>query len=274
MEPQILDSILKLYIFLLGLAIGSFLNVCIYRIPRKESIIHPRSRCPSCHHLIPWYYNIPVLSWMILRGRCAYCKAPISLRYPVVETWTGVTFYLAYEKWGLSLAFFVFLIFTCLLIILAFIDWDWQILPNRFTLSMILIGVIWLPWNPLTSWKEGLAGLAIGILFPLALIWFYWIVRREEGMGLGDVKLLGGIGVFLGWEKLLGVLIVGSILGLLYGIFAWIRSARKEGASFGRLVLPFGTFLCITAWGMTFSWDIWWKWYNSIMMKLVHMILG
>lgn len=232
-----------IYWFLMGAAIGSFLNVCIYRIPKGESIIHPRSRCPSCHTPIAWYDNIPLISWLFLRGRCRHCREPISPRYFLVEWITALIFVFLFIEHRWHAGFFISALLASLCIALMFIDWDYQILPDGLTVSGIIIGMVLIPVNPFVRWYDALAGLLIGLGLPLILIWFYWLWRREEGMGLGDVKLLGMIGVFLGVRRLFFVILLGAILGLIGGLILWIRSHRT--GSFARQAIPFGTFLCL-----------------------------
>ena len=255
------------YWVLIGAAVGSFLNVCIYRLPRGESIIHPRSRCPTCRTPIRWYHNIPIVSWMLLRGRCYDCGAPISPRYLFVEAWTAFTFGILFLQYGWNGQFLIAVLFSSLCIALLFIDWDHQILPDVITIPGMGLGLLLLPWNAWVKWWDGLLGLGVGIGFPLVLIWFYWLWRREEGMGLGDVKLLGMIGVFLGVRRLLMVIFFGAIAGLMGGVLIWIRSRRRE--SFARMALPFGSFLCLAAWLVMLWGDVILAWYDRWIVRIL-----
>jgi leader peptidase (prepilin peptidase)/N-methyltransferase len=236
----------------MGAAVGSFLNVCIYRIPRGESIVFPRSRCPHCAHPIPWYYNIPVLSWLWLRGRCAFCRGPISVRYFVVELWTALTYVGLFERWGWSPTFFILAVFLSLCIALFFIDLEWQILPNGMTIPGAAVGLLTMGPNALVTWESSLLGFGLGVTIPLGLIGLYWLVRQEEGMGLGDVKLLAMIGAFLGAGRLLMVLMIASVAGVLGGLVLW---RLQRATPLGRVAVPFGTFLCGAAWLVVFWGD-------------------
>jgi leader peptidase (prepilin peptidase)/N-methyltransferase len=182
-----------------GLAVGSFLNVCIYRLPRGESLLWPGSRCPRCATPLRWYHNLPVLSWLVLRGRCAHCRAPISARYPLVELVTAVTWvviaWLTPPDWLLPSR----LVLGTALIVLFMIDLEHQILPNVITLPGIVIGFLFslvAPPGPIDS----LLGILIGGGVLYAIAWGYYALRKEEGMGMGDVKMLAMIGAFLGWR--------------------------------------------------------------------------
>ena len=252
---------------ILGAVVGSFLNVCIYRVPRGESIVFPRSRCPTCHTTIRWYHNLPVISWIGLRGRCAYCGARISPRYLLVEVWTAVTLAGLFWRWSWSAPFVLLGIFLCFCIALFFIDLEWQLLPDRFTVVGIAVGLLVMPWSPLVPWWESLAGLGLGLVFPLLLIGAYYLWRHEQGMGLGDVKLMGMIGVFLGARRLVLVILLASLAGILVGLVVWIRN--RSSGRFGRVVLPFGTFLCGAAWVVVFWGDAILRGYETLLMRWV-----
>ncbi len=225
----------------LGLVIGSFLNVCIYRIPLGQSIVHPPSRCMRCGTALRWYHNVPVISWLVLRGRCGFCAAPVSARYPAVEALTGVVFALhafVFEPGPLLL---VRLAFAAVLIVLAFIDIDHRILPDSMTLSGIPLGILASVWLP-PGLRDALIGVAIGggSLWLIAEGYYRW--RRVEGMGMGDVKMLAMIGAVLGWRAVVVTLVLSSCSGALVG--AALMSRGKDGL---RYALPFGTFLSIGA---------------------------
>jgi leader peptidase (prepilin peptidase) / N-methyltransferase len=226
---------------LFGLAIGSFLNVCIYRIPLGQSIVHPPSRCMRCGKALRWYHNVPVLSWLLLRGRCAFCGAGVSARYPAVELLTGVVFALhglVFEPGPLLL---VRLVFAAVLIVLAFIDIDHRILPDAMTLTGIPLGVLASVWLP-PGWRDSLLGVAVGggSLWLIAEAYFRW--RKVEGMGMGDVKMLAMIGAVLGWRGAIVTLVLSSFSGALVGVLMMTRA--KDGL---RYALPFGTFLALGA---------------------------
>ena len=247
---------------LFGLAIGSFLNVCIARLPLEESVVHPRSRCPQCRKLIAWYDNFPVLSYVILRGHCRNCRKSISARYPGVELLTGVVSVFLFWKFGLSIEWGVFLVFSAALITLAFIDIDHRILPDPITLNGIWIGivvnVVLATPSPLISnlldrggyslsprWVSLLASLT-GAVIGGGLLWLvgeaYFRVRGIEGMGFGDVKMMAMVGAFLGAPLVLLTIMVGSILGAIIGL-----ALIQFGGKHRDYELPFGTFLSLAA---------------------------
>ena len=226
---------------LFGLAIGSFLNVCIYRIPLGQSIVHPPSRCTGCGQALRWHHNVPVASWLLLRGRCAFCGAGISARYPAVELLTGVVFALhalVFEPGPLLL---VRLAFAAVLIVLAFVDIDHRILPDSMTLTGIPLGVLASVWLP-PGWRDSLLGVVVGggSLWLIAEAYYRW--RKIEGMGMGDVKMLAMIGAVLGWRAVVVTLVLSSFSGALVGVL--MMSRAKDGM---RYALPFGTFLSLGA---------------------------
>jgi leader peptidase (prepilin peptidase) / N-methyltransferase len=243
----------------LGLVIGSFLNVVILRLPQGGSISLPRSQCPNCKQLIHWYDNVPVVSYLILRGRCRKCKKGISARYPFIEALSGVVGVLLYFRLGLTLEWAIFFAFSASLIVLAFIDLDHRILPDRITLNGIWIGIlvsIYLAQpSPLVARLfrsvgiEGanprlvaLTASLLGALVGGGLLWgvaeAYLRLRGIEGMGFGDVKMMAMVGAFLGAPLALLTIMIGSLLGSLVGL-VFIRLANKTR----EYELPFGTFL-------------------------------
>jgi len=187
--------------FIFGAAIGSFLNVCIFRIPAKGSIVKPLSQCPSCHHPIRIYDNIPIISFILLRGRCRDCGEKISWQYPLVELITALLAMLLFMKFGLTLIFLVCFVFTAVLIVISFIDFEHQIIPDIISLPGIPIFFLASVFIVKVPWLEALIGLLIGggILYAIAFV-YEWISKRE-GMGGGDIKLLAMIGGFLGWKS-------------------------------------------------------------------------
>jgi leader peptidase (prepilin peptidase)/N-methyltransferase len=224
-----------------GLMVGSFLNVCIFRIPLGQSIVHPPSRCMSCGKALRPWHNVPVLSWLVLRGRCGFCAAPISARYPAIELLTGVVFALHGLVFELDALLAVRLIFAAVLIVLAFIDIDHRILPDSMTLTGIPLGVIASVWLP-PGVRDSLLGVVLGggVLWLIAEAYFRW--RKVEGMGFGDVKMLAMIGAVLGWRAVIVTLILGSFSGALIGVAMLLR-AREDGTEGMKYALPFGTFL-------------------------------
>ncbi len=225
----------------LGLCIGSFLNVCIHRLPKGESLVRPPSRCPNCGYSLRWYHNLPVVSWVALRGRCAGCRAPISARYPAVELITAILWvlivWLTPPGWLLASR----LVLGTGLIVLFMIDLEHHILPNSITLPGIVVGFAFslvAPPGPFDAFLGILVGG--GVLYGIALA--YYLIRKEEGMGMGDVKMLAMIGAFLGWRAVLVTLVLSSFAGALVGV---VMMATQRGSM--RYALPFGTFLAIGA---------------------------
>ncbi|MCC7178589.1 MAG: prepilin peptidase [Acidobacteria bacterium] len=225
----------------LGLAIGSFLNVVIYRVPLGQSLASPPSTCPSCRTRLRWIDNIPVLSWMVLRGKCHHCRAPISIQYPLVELVTGVLFVLVTWLTPVGPLLAARLTLVLILIVLFGIDLHHQILPNVITLPGIAIGFLFSLAGP-PGWLDSLLGILLGGGVLYAIAWTYYAVRHEEGLGMGDVKMLAMIGAFLGWKAVLVTLILSSFAGAIVGvgIIAFSRGSM-------RLALPFGTFLSLGA---------------------------
>jgi leader peptidase (prepilin peptidase) / N-methyltransferase len=229
------------YVTLLGLMFGSFMNVCIYRLPRGLSPVRPRSGCPHCGHLIAWYENIPVVSYLVLRGRCRKCRVAISPMYPIVEFITGAVFLASYLYYGPSALLIVRLAFAWAMIALFIIDYQHQILPNVITIPGIAVGIL---ANVLAGpgWIASIIGAAVGAGTLFAIAEIYYRVRHEEGLGMGDVKMLGMIGAFLGWKLVLLTLVIASFLGSIVGVFVLI--SRKESLKYA---MPFGTFLAVGA---------------------------
>lgn len=226
---------------LAGLLFGSFLNVCIYRLPRRESINWPASRCTACNRPLAWFENVPVVSWAALRGRCRTCHAPISPMYPLVELTTAAVFAGGAAVYGLTPLLAVRLAFACALIVLFAIDLRHRILPNVITLPGIAAGFV-ASWFLPPGWIVSLIGIVGGggILFAIAEMYFR--VRGQEGLGMGDVKMLAMIGAFLGWPLMLLTLVLASFAGSIVGValIAFGRGGMQAA-------LPFGTFLALGA---------------------------
>lgn len=223
------------FLFILGLVFGSFANVVIYRLPAGESIVFPGSRCPVCKTAIAWFDNIPVLSWLLLQGKCRKCQAKISFRYPLVELIMGLLFAFLFIRYGWSWTLIEYLIFVFGLVVVTFIDFDHFILPDVFTLSGIVIGLAGGALNPDRSFYSALGGVLMGggFLWAIAVLYFYW--RKQEGMGGGDIKLLAWIGAVLGWTSIPFVILMSSLIGTFVGLFfAWKGGkGLKEGIAFG-----------------------------------------
>jgi leader peptidase (prepilin peptidase)/N-methyltransferase len=226
---------------LFGLCIGSFLNVVIYRLPLGQSLATPPSRCRKCGYSLRWFDNIPVVSWLILRGRCRKCGIAVSWQYPVVELVTGVLFVLVVWLTPPGPLLASRLLLVCILIVLFGIDLEHQILPNSITLPGIAVGLILSTIAP-PGIKDAAIGALVGGGILYAIAWGYYLWRREEGMGMGDVKMLAMLGAFLGWKAVLVTVILASFAGAFIGLamMAFQRGDMKYA-------LPFGTFLAIGA---------------------------
>ncbi|MFO7982656.1 MAG: prepilin peptidase [Desulfuromonadales bacterium] len=240
--------------FVLGAVIGSFLNVCIGRIPAGESIIHPPSRCPHCGSSIRWYQNIPILSYLFLAGRCASCKARISVRYPSVEALNGVLF--AYVLWtfGMHWATPFYWVLVSALVVITFIDLDHQIIPDVISLPGVIIGLslsVICPilfenpsyMGPLGEhipplWYESAIGILVGGGSLYLVAWLYELLAKKEGMGGGDIKLLAMLGAFMGWRAIFPVIFIASLLGTVVGVPLMLLN-KKDGG----FPIPFGPFL-------------------------------
>lgn len=241
-----------------GLVFGSFINVCIYRLPRDLSVVSPRSFCPECGGPIPWYDNMPVLSYAVLRGRCRHCAKPIGIRYFLVELTTAVLFALAVSEYGPTLAALKWCVFDSVMVALFWTDFEERILPDELTLGGAIAGLVFSFFVAVPgfsdiliagsaprshSFVDALIGGAALSLPIWALGWGYGRIRKREVLGLGDVKLLAAIGMFLGLENGLFALLLGAVTGSVLGL-AYILWQRKDAGSYE---LPFGSFLCFGA---------------------------
>ncbi|MCK4762311.1 MAG: prepilin peptidase [Candidatus Aminicenantes bacterium] len=231
----------EIILILLGLIFGSFLNVVIYRLPQGKSVIKPRSFCPSCNKLIKFYDNIPVVSYFLLGGKCRHCKAEIPLRYPLIEAFTAFSFWLAYFYFGHDPLYTAFtILFVFLLIPLAIIDLTHMILPDELTLGGAVIFLGYSFFHPhITVANAFIAGFGSALIFA-GLYFFYLKVRKIEGLGFGDVKMMLFLGAFLGLHNLLVAILLASFSGLLVGLFFIIFKGKNL-----QLKLPFGTFLAL-----------------------------
>jgi leader peptidase (prepilin peptidase) / N-methyltransferase len=263
--------LLALFAFVFGAIVGSFLNVVIHRYPREESIVFPPSHCPRCDAPIRRYDNVPLLSFAILRGRCRACREPISWRYPLVEL-ANALFYLAvFLHTGPQIAFVFVAAMVSMLIVLIFIDAEIQILPDAIDIPGIAVGLAIgalalsasAPALMLAgSWLDSLLGAIFGGTIVAVIIGAYWLVRRVEGMGWGDSKMLAMIGAMVGWRAVLGVLLIGSITGAIVGVPVALRS--KEGMA---LAVPFGVFLGFGALVVLFFGPTLSGWYLSLILR-------
>ena len=247
---------------ILGLLVGSFLNVVIYRLPKmmerqwaaecaelagkvagsaeKFNLMVPRSRCSSCGHVIAWYENIPVLSYLFLRGKCSVCGTKFGWRYPLVEAVTGALFFFCAWRWGLTATGLAWSGFAATLLALALIDWDTTLLPDDVTLPLLWAGLIVaaLGWNPAVQLADALWGTVAGYLSLWLVYWAFKLVTGKEGMGYGDFKLFAALGAWFGWSALVPVILMASVIGALVGIALKFSSGLREGG-----YVPFGPFL-------------------------------
>ena len=245
-----------------GLLIGSFLNVVIYRLPKmmerqwadecaelsgnapgaadKFNLLAPRSRCSSCGHVLRWYENIPVLSYLFLRGKCSACGTRFGLRYPLVEAAAGALFFFCVWRWGLTMTALAWCGFSAALLSLAVIDWDTTLLPDDITLPLVWAGLIVaaLQWNPAVSLPTALWGAVAGYLSLWLVYWAFKLATGKEGMGYGDFKLFAALGAWFGWPALVPIILMASVIGAVVGIAMKFSSGLREGG-----YVPFGPFL-------------------------------
>ncbi len=245
-----------------GLLLGSFLNVVIYRLPKmmerqwaqecaelsgtpqqpveKLNLLLPRSRCSQCGHLIRWYENVPVLSYLFLRGKCSACGVPYGMRYPAVEALTGALFFFCVWRWGWSITALAWCGFSAALLALAMIDWDTTLLPDDMTLPLLWAGLIAaaLQWNPAVNLQAALWGVVAGYLSLWAVYWAFKLVTGKEGMGYGDFKLFAALGAWFGWPALVPMILMASVIGAIVGIALKFSAGLREGG-----YVPFGPFL-------------------------------
>jgi len=235
-----IEIILIVVLGLLGLIVGSFSNVCIYRIPRNESIIYPASHCPKCRSKIQPFDNIPLLSFILLKGRCRNCKSKISIQYPFVELLTGLIYLIIYMGYGLSIQTLIYIILSSALIIIAFIDLNEQIIPDVISLPGIVIGFILSFFVSYISFVDSVLGIFVGGLIILIIGLVGSVIFKKEAMGGGDVKLAAMIGAFLGWRYIIISLFLGFFLGALAGIFLIMTKIKSRED-----VVPFGPFIVL-----------------------------
>jgi len=237
-----LNNIMILFSLLFGLAFGSFLNVCIYRIPLNKSIIFPPSSCPNCEHRIKFYDNIPVFSYLLLRGKCRYCHTHIPIHYPVVELLTGLLSMALFIRYGLSYQYILSFLFLIALLLISFIDLHHQIIPDILSIPGIFAGIAvsFIPGH--LTWPDSIIGAVGGggILYLIALV--YKKVTGKDGMGGGDVKLLAMIGAWMGWRALPFIILLSSLSGIVIGGGALMMAGKGY-----RVRIPFGPFLSLGA---------------------------
>ena len=229
-------------VFIFGAVIGSFLNVCIYRLPLSKSIVFPASHCPVCKSTLSWYCNIPILSYVFLRGRCMFCKKSISWRYPVVELVNALLYVLIFYFSAFSLVSLVLFCYVSSMVVITFIDIDHQIIPDVISLPGIVLGFAASFVFPWMSWMDSLLGILLGGGSLLAIAYLYAFLTGKEGMGGGDIKLLAMIGAFMGYKAVLPIIFFSSVMGTVVGVpLMLIKKADK------RLAIPFGPFLALAS---------------------------
>jgi len=273
------DGLLLLaFAFASGACVGSFLNVCIHRLPADESVVRPGSRCPRCASPIAWYDNLPLVSWAWLRARCRACQAPIRARYPIVEAATGALAVLALVTFGITLQGAVAFGFTAALLLISVIDLDHRFIPDEVSLPGILVGLgVALAGGPVTP-VDAVAGVLAGGGILWAVAWGYERLTGVEGLGFGDVKLLAMMGAFLGWQAIPGILLIASITGSMAGVVVMLgsgasRAGRRVRRRLGvralvpfvqraarRTAIPFGPFLALGALLALYARDVLFLW--------------
>ena len=237
---------MKLLIFFLGASLGSFLNVCILRLPQEESVLRPPSHCPKCKHRIRWFDNIPILSFLVLRAKCRDCGAGISIQYPIVELISGLVLLYFYNIYGISITAFIFSFFLYGLIVAAFSDFQTRLIPDEVSLGLLPVGLIFSFFNPVIESLYGSNPLMVSLLGAVtgaAMIYLTGllgkIVFKKEAMGFGDVKFMAMIGAFLGWKLIILNYFIAPFFALGYGLYRKIRYKDDY--------LPYGPFLAIAA---------------------------
>jgi leader peptidase (prepilin peptidase)/N-methyltransferase len=244
--PLVYHNIIPIFVFIFGAVVGSFLNVCIYRLPAGTSIAFPASHCPKCKAKIKAYDNLPILSYIILGGKCRSCKERFSIRYPMVELLSALFALFTYLKFSLTPALGIYYLFICTLIVITFIDIDYYIIPDIISIPMIFIGLTTSYFGKslgmVVTFKSAILGAAAGAGFLLIVAGLYYVIKKKEGMGMGDVKLLAMFGSFLGLKSIFFIVFASSLFGAAYGIPQ--AMIKKKGPQH---MIPFGPFLCAAA---------------------------
>jgi leader peptidase (prepilin peptidase)/N-methyltransferase len=270
MNMEFLDWYLTFVVFLFGACFGSFLNVCIYRIPAELSVVKPRSRCPKCMTNLAWRDNIPILGWVMLGGKCRYCKVPISPRYPIVELITALLFTAIWLKYpmlthgGLDYRFAAYGLLAFGLLLGSFVDLDEMWIPDRCTIGGMIVGPILSFLIPSMHGSEShfqaliqsLIGLGVGFGILWSVSFFGKLILKKDDMGFGDVKLMGALGAFFGWQAVLFIIFVSSLLGSIIGV-GLIAFGKKEWQS----RIPFGPYIALAALIWMLGGHVWWEAY-------------
>jgi leader peptidase (prepilin peptidase)/N-methyltransferase len=237
---MMVNYLTEIFVFIFGLCIGSFLNVCIYRLPESKSIVQPRSMCPHCGTLIRFYDNIPILSYIALKGKCRHCSASIALRYPLVELISGAFALVVFLKYGIQFDALIYYAFIATLLVITFIDIDHRIIPDVITLPGIPIFLAASFALRQISFVDSILGIFVGGGSLFLVAWLYQLITKKEGMGGGDIKLLAMIGAVIGWKGVLFTIFVASAVGTLSGLLIMLKSRKTM-----KLAVPFGPFLAI-----------------------------
>ncbi|MGD8991451.1 MAG: prepilin peptidase [Desulfobacterales bacterium] len=247
-------------VFIFGICIGSFLNVCIYRLPESKSIVHPRSMCPNCRTLIAFYDNIPILSYIALGGKCRHCAARISFRYPLIEFISGIFAVGVFLEYGLSFEALIYYTFIATLLVITFIDIDHQIIPDVISLPGIPIFLAASFALPDIKLVESILGILIGGGSLWIVAQLYYVLTRKEGMGGGDIKLLAMMGAIIGWKGVLFTIFVASAIGTVVGMLVMLKTRTSM-----KLKVPFGPFLAIGAIAYIFCGPQLIAWYFNLL---------
>jgi leader peptidase (prepilin peptidase)/N-methyltransferase len=262
MNRMVDPAIAQWLVFVCGCCLGSFFNVVIYRLPNSQSIVKPASRCPSCRTPIAFYDNIPLLSYVLLRGKCRHCGARISLRYPLVEALTGTLLLLLFRHYGWGLAFLIYSVFVCLLVVVCFIDLDTFLIPDVLSLPGIVVGITTSFFNPQLGWVQSVIGILLGGGVFYLVAWGYQMLRHQEGLGGGDIKLLAMIGAFSGWPGVVFTILAGSLVGTVVGVAVMWKTRQGMTAR-----IPFGPFLALGAVSYLFWGSAFFHWYLGRMVQ-------
>jgi leader peptidase (prepilin peptidase) / N-methyltransferase len=249
----------SVFAFIFGAVVGSFLNVCICRLPKDESVVFPPSHCTTCDYRIRWYDNIPMLSYLFLRGHCRQCGERISLQYPLVEFINGALTLALFLRFGLGFGFAVLFLFCSAMVVVTFIDLEHQIIPDVITLPGIVIGFAASFFIPHFGWLNSLLGIAAGGGSLLLIAYLYQLIAKKDGMGGGDIKLLAMMGAFFGWKAVLFIIFAASLVGSVIGITVML--VQKKDST---LAIPFGPFLATASLLYIFCGSRIIGWYLSI----------
>jgi leader peptidase (prepilin peptidase)/N-methyltransferase len=253
--------VLQAMAFAVGCCLGSFYNVVVHRLPSGASIVRPGSHCPQCKHPIAFHDNIPLLSYLILLGKCRYCRAPISIRYPIIEALTGLLTLFLFRQYGFHGQFFIELLFVSLLIVITFIDLDTYLIPDVLSLSGVAAGFALSFLSIRLTWWDSLLGILLGGGFFYLIAVGYQYLRHQDGLGGGDIKLRGMIGGFVGWPGVVLTVLAASVVGTAVGLVVMWRT--RKGLT---TMLPFGPFLSAGAVAYIFWGAEFYRWYLGVVL--------